>query len=266
MRYYVLLITVLLSLNAWGQADTLLEKYLATHKAVIDVNPDSTLSLSPEAKEIIRTCMRGKSLFVLSENTSHDLDLYTQLRPALIPQFIPMNLKYVFIEWGRSVAYCINADLDNNYKMADPYFYDSDERRRVKNVTGGKRTFSYVGIDFERGLELNTAVNNLLYDVDINTLHKSRAFVAKIKDISSAQVPADSNAKVYYKNFHRFYIDTRQEFYEDSTALKNELGGHFNTLKYLLSNPNTQLPPPWTRPWLINHGRNPELAKNLLDG
>ena len=263
MRVILFLFAITMYAKAPAQSDAVLEKYLVAHRSIINIKPDSSFSLSPGGQEMINSCMKGKSLFVLAENTSHQLVLYKKLRPALIEQFIRLNLKYVFIEFGRSVAYDVNADLDNNYKMPDNTFFSISERVRLKKIMGNRRSFEYKGIDFERGFEFYDAVNNILYDVDMNSLHESRAFITKIKDIASQQIPPDSNGKTTYRHFHNFYKDAREEFYRDSLVIKKELGTHYADIKYLLTNPNNQLPP-WAAHKLIYDDRDPEMTKNLL--
>jgi len=263
MKLYLLLFCVIAGYQASAQTDVVLQNYLATHHSSLVIEPDSSYTFSTEAGAMIGSVFAGKRLLVLAENTSHQLGVYKKLRPALIGYLAGHGLKYVFIEYGRSVAYCINAWLDGDYKLQDNMFYSISERQRVKKAMGTRRSFAYKGIDFERGFEFYDAVNNLLSDVALNSLHESRSFIARIEDIGSQKIPADSSAKITYRRFHNFYQATQEEFYRDSVVIKRELGSHYTGLKYLLTNPNNQLPP-WAAHKLFYDDRDPEMAENLL--
>ena len=70
MRVILFLFAITMYAKAPAQSDAVLEKYLVAHRSIINIKPDSSFSLSPGGQEMINSCMKGKSLFVLAENTS----------------------------------------------------------------------------------------------------------------------------------------------------------------------------------------------------
>ena len=75
-----------------AQDTALLGNYLLAHRYSVDINSEHAFAMLPGM-------MVGKNLFILGEGGHHDLELYDNLKPAILSQLAQHNLKY-FLVWG----------------------------------------------------------------------------------------------------------------------------------------------------------------------
>ncbi len=233
---------LLLSVTSICRAqDTVLTAYLAQHRYAIDLNDPGAFHMLPDM-------MKGKNLFVLGEGGSHGLELYAPLKSAVLDQLATQNLKYFFIELGRSTAYILNNYLDKQTDSCTSAFTKYCRIMDHEKATIKKgHDFKLVGIDFEIRIDFNTALNQMFGNVDLGKCPTSKAFLADLLDSTCL--------KMTHKAFMKFYKAKREEFQQNKIAIKLELGDKYNGLEYLVTNQNT------TRP---NIDRNPAMSKNLL--
>ena len=224
-----------------AQDTTRLRAYLLQHSYVVDLNSGHSFDMLP-------ALMKGRNLLVLGEGGSHGLELYTPLKSAILDQLATQNLKYFFIELGRSTASLLNAYLHNTAPDCGSAFtnYCTIMDRGKATLKRGY-DFKLVGIDFEVRIDFYTAMHRLFEYTDLDKLPVTKNFVANLLDSTCL--------KVTHKEFMKFYRKKRKEFYTDQGAIKNELGDKYKTLEYLVTNHNT------TRP---NLDRNPAMTRNLL--
>ena len=232
-----------LAMSAVGRAqDTVkLRQYLLEHRYNIDLNSD-------HAFDMLLQAMKGKNLFVLGEGGSHRLSLYPRLKPMLLDQLARQNLKYYFIEFGRSTAFFMNKYINGEYTECQQGYRDHCailDHERAQFAAG--HGFKIVGIDFERSEEFNRDINYLFPDTSFNKLPASGAMLSKLKDTAYISLS--------YKKFQRFYRKNRKAFINDSAAIREELGAKYPEFRYFVTNGNTTHP-------TIN--RNGPMARNLL--
>ena len=252
MKTFTLSILLLVSQLVSAQDTASLENYLNSHRYAINIEQDSTFTIPNETARFIKNTMKGKSLFVLGESTrGHRWKLYNVLRPALVKQFSTMNLKYFFVEWGRSTAYLFNQSANNRFSCDTMGRYIwrgyGDELGRIAAIANTNPPFRYIGIDFECRPTFHLAVNNLLSGVDTTKLQRSRAFISKIT--------GDSYRDFTFKEFRRFYRGIRHDFVNYEAAIKSELPAQYETLRYFCNNRNNVSP---------SMDRNPAMYRNLV--
>ena len=208
---------------------------------------------------VITNKMAGKQLFVMGE--SHDGVYNNSVRLKIIETLNQkQHLSKYLIELGRSVGYLNNSYLNGTYTLQIPIYYHNSKElgtwwknelellKVIKEKYALPGTFTYEGIDFERGFNFYVAMRNLFnnknYSNNENLLSLSKALA------DSVYINYDM------KDFSRFYDEVRAAFYKDSNALQQALNKtDFETLKYLLSNPvNT----------LNVRERNNYIAQNIL--
>ncbi len=224
-----------------AQDTALLGNYLLAHRYSVDINSEHAFAMLPGM-------MVGKNLFILGEGGHHDLELYDNLKPAILSQLAQHNLKYFFVEMGRSTAILLDKYLHN--ETADchsAYKHGCAAIKQEQSKLRREHDFKVVGIDFEIRIDFHTEMNNLFGQIDLSKTPVSNAFLANLLDSTSL--------KMTHKNFMKFYRKKRKEFYSSQVALKQELGDKYNELERLMTNQNT------TRPYI---DRNPALTRNLL--
>ncbi len=221
--------------------DTVLTAYLTQHRYAIDLNDPGTFHMLPEM-------MKGKNLLVLGEGGSHGLELYVPLKSAILDQLATQNLKYFFIELGRSTAFILDKYLHNETTSCNSAFTKYCKiMDHEKAVSKKDHDFKLVGIDFEIRIDFHTALNTMFSNADLNKCPASKAFLTDLLDSTCL--------KMTHKAFMKFYRKKRTEFQQNKTEIKQELGDKYNGLEYLITNPNT------TRPSI---DRNPAMTRNLL--
>jgi len=248
MKSIFILLTILLSTRCFSQDTLTLRQYLFQHRYVINLKDEHSFNMLPGL-------MKDKNLFVMGEGGSHDLPLNAQLKYLLINQLATQNLKYYFIEFGRSIAYYYNHYLVNDYKGmltgnenywagCDVYFSFFD---KIKKQTGNNPHFKIIGIDFERKRALYSDINYLFNEPDYSKMPVSKTILERLKDTSYF--------KLSFRKFGRFYKKLGKDFLKDSLEIKTETGDRYNDLKYLLTNKNRKSP---------NIDRNCPMARNLV--
>lgn len=219
-------VSVLLATCCIAQNGSDLKDYLT--------NNSHPVNLDDFAQEngFFRSVMRGKTLFVFGEGGSHSLELNNQMRVYLLQEFSGMNLKYFFIEYGRTTAFNYNQDL-----------------------RGTGVHFEYKGIDMESFRSFYTAVKRITTEVRPGGIDS----IALLHDIliDTSYLHYDNADR--FKNqaqFLKLYAALERLFLHDSSALRACLSpDHYNKLTYFLSNPQTAPP---------EGNRNPGMAQNLL--
>ena len=235
------IVLIFISFISHAQDTTRLREYLLRHRYAIDLNSGHSFDMLPGL-------MKGKNLFVLGEGGSHELELYNTLKPAILDQLVNQNLKYFFIELGRSTALLLDEYLHNATPGCESAFTNGCEIMEHERTTFKKgNNFKVVGIDFETRIDFYTEMKRLFGHMDLEKLPASKALLTNLLDSTCL--------KMTHKDFMKFYREKRKEFYENKIAIKQELGDKYNELEYVVTNHNT------TRP---NLDRNPAMTRNLL--
>jgi len=191
-----------------------------------------TLNDFAEESGFFKSVMRGKTLFVFGEGGSHSLELNNEMRVYLLQEFSGMNLKYFFIEYGRTTA----------------FNYNQDSRSMGVN-------FEYKGIDMESFRSFYIAVRRITTEVSPDGIDSIKLLHDILIDTSYLHY---DNADRFRNQaqFLKLYAALVRLFLHDSSALKACLSPeHYRALGYFLSNPQTAPP---------EGNRNPGMAQNLL--
>jgi hypothetical protein len=179
-----------------------------------------------------RSVMHDKLLFVFGEGGSHSLELNNQMRVYLLREFSGLNLKYFFIEYGRTTAFNYNQDLRS-----------------------AAAHFEYKGIDMESFRSFYVAVKRLTTEVSPNGIDSIRLLHDILIDTSYLHFD-DANRFKNQAQFLQLYKVLERLFLRDTSALQVCLSPeHYKALRYFLSNPQTAPP---------DGNRNPGMAQNLL--
>jgi hypothetical protein len=179
-----------------------------------------------------RSVMHDKILFVFGEGGSHSLELNNQMRAYLLREFSGMNLKYFFIEYGRTTAFNYNQDLRS---------------------TGVH--FEYKGIDMESFRSFYVAVKRMTAEVSPGGIDSIQLLHDILIDTSYLHYDDADRFKNQAK-FLQLYKGLERLFLRDASALETCLSPeHYKELRYFLSNPQTAPPA---------GNRNPGMAQNLL--
>ena len=245
-------IILLFSKIGYAQDISQLKTYLANHRVPI------IISESQKPNELFKSIMLGKNLFVFGEGGSHGLELNNQLRVYLLNQFSFLNLKYFFIEYGRSIAYLNNQYLQNITDNADSIFKtDSSykmQMRKIRALYQSGAHFEYKGIDMEQYQPFYFTIKGL-EGIDNPSVQSTRFIDAVLRDTSYLHYN-DKNYFTNQKHFLPYYKSFKKKFINDSATLKDNLPtSSFQVLRYFLSNPQTKPP---------TGNRNKGMAKNLL--
>ncbi len=235
------IVLIFSSIICLAQDTARLREYLSQHRYAIDLNSGHPFDMLP-------ALMKGKSLFVLGEGGSHNLELYTPLKEVIIDQLVSEHLKYYFIELGRSTAFDLDKYLHDQTPACNSAFANYCEIMEHEKTTVKKgHNYKVVGIDFEIRIDFYMAMNDLFRNTNLDKLPVSKAFLENIMDSTCL--------KISHKEFMKFYRKKRKEFNDKKDSLKAELGEKYYSLEYLITNHNT------TRP---NLDRNPAMTRNLL--
>ena len=230
-----------------------LKGYLANNSYPVDLNDPLRDSA------FFKSLMQNKLLFVYGEGGSHRLDLHNQMRVYLLRMFSGMNLKYFFVEYGRTIAFNQNQFLQGPDDAADSiYKLDTafrNQMRQIKRIYNSGGHFEYRGIDMEWSKSLYKAVINITTGVNPSSIGSIKLLHDILIDTSYFHYDNTSNFK-NQAQFLKLYIRLETLFLHDSGALKACLSpGHYKELGYFLSNPQTAPP---------EGNRNPGMAQNLL--
>lgn len=220
-----------------AQNDTQLAGYLQTHRYAISLNDSNAFTMLPGL-------MGSHNVLIHGEGASHNLKLYDTLQLALRRQLVRQHLKVALIEYGRDIAFLFTKYLEGDTTIATllqpsslvPY-----------QPFRGWIPFRTAGIDFERAGSFHLAVNSVLRGIDKEQLATTGDFVAMIS--------GNGYLGFSEKEFIAFYKKCATAFKAQDAALRNELGEHYEELKYLCSNTNV------TR---RTEDRNPALARNFI--
>lgn len=244
-----------LCLYKFGLAQDLsrLSAYLDSNKVSIDMRDEN------EPNDLLKAAMVDKNLFVFGEGGSHQLDLNDQIRVYLVSQLVKKNLKYFFIEGGRSSAYLRNKYLRNDYDNADSlYVTDSSYRRQMKKIRALYKSgfhFEYRGIDMEWSQSLYNAIKIITSNYNFTDIQKIPLFHSILVD--TGYLHYDPDVFKNQKKFLKYYKILKKLFIKDSSDIHRILTNEdYREVKYFLT--NDQMKPP-----LGN--RNIGMAKNLLD-
>lgn len=242
-------------LSKFGLAQDLsrLSAYLDSNKVSIDMRDVN------EPNDLLKAAMNGKNLLVFGEGGSHQLDLNDQIRVYLVSQLVKTNLKYFFIEGGRSNAYLLNKYLKNDYDNVDSlHSTDSSYRRQMKKIRALYQSgfhFEYRGIDMEWYRSLYNAVKMLTSNYNFTKIQNIPLFHSILIDTSYLHY--NSNNFKNQKEYLKHYKVLKKLFIKDSSIIHKVLTNEdYREVKYFLT--NGQMKPP-----LGN--RNIGMAKNLLD-
>ena len=249
-----LILLLLIAKFATAQNVTDIKAYLNDNNTTINFSDTNGANI------FFKSVMKNKTLFVLGEGGSHNLDLYNKLRVYLITPFTHLNLKYFFIEYGRSFAEISNNYLKSNIDYSDSIYRKSApykiQMQKIRKLYQNGRQFIYKGIDMERGASLYLAIKELTSNVNYSTV-KSSSFLNSLLVDTSYLHYDDSDEFNNQKHFLRFYKTLQNNFASDSNLLiKSMPSVNYDKIKYFISNPQTKPP---------NGDRNPGMAKNLLN-
>ena len=253
MKLYMLFLFLIMPASLWGQQDDKLKEYLLNNRYSIDIAQDSSLYFSSQTAGFITGVMKEKSLFVLGESAmTHAWTMYNRLRPVFIGALEPLNLRSSIIEYGRTTAYDNNLFIGGSYSIDTIPWYNREatrnELRMIKKSWKGSSSFRYVGIDFERPASFYLAVNYLLADIDKDKLNRSKEYIEQLTDSTYRKA-----SLAYFHHYYKHKI--RRGFRKHDKAIKEELGGKYEMLKYFCTNTNTTTP---------NSTRDRALNRNLL--
>jgi hypothetical protein len=232
-----------------------LKDYLANNSHPVNLSDFS------QGSAFFKSVMRNKILFVYGEGGSHNLELNNQMRVYLLHVFSGMNLKYFFIEYGRTTAFNQNQYLQSPDEAADSiYRIDTafrDQMRQIKRIYNAGGHFEYRGIDMEWSKSLYRAVRSITTEVNLNSIDSIKLLRAILIDTSYFHYDNTNNFK-NQAQFLKLYKDLETLFLHDSGVLKAYLSpDHYKELGYFLSNPQTAPP---------DGNRNTGMAQNLLTG
>ena len=251
--YRLLIVSAFFAKICLAQNGTDIHDYLAnnSHRVALD-------DLSREAP-FFKSVMQNKILFVFGEGGSHDLELNNQMRVYLLQVFSGMNLKYFFIEGGRTTAFNHNRYLQSPDEGADSvYKIDTafrNQMRQIKRIYNSGLHFEYKGIDMESFRSFYVAVKRLTTEVSPPGIDSIQLLHDILIDTSYLHVD-DANRFENQAQFLRSYIRLERLFLHDSSVLQACLSpDHYKALRYFLSNPQTAPPA---------GNRNPGMAQNLL--
>jgi hypothetical protein len=255
MRYQILFCLLLIFLKSTNaQEPSKLNQYLDSNS--ISIN----LQLPGETYDFFTSLMKNKLLFVLGEGGSHQLTLYNRLRVYLLFQFTKLNLKYFFVEYGRSMAYLNNAFLQQKADSSErisvtetPYRI---EMNQIRQLYQAGHHFQYKGIDMESAPKLYGAIKKITPTISTAAI-QSTSFLRSVL-IDTGYLHYDDGS--YFNNQKHFLVSNfrpwQKSFKDDPEQLKNILPAvNYEQIKYFLFNPQTKPP---------TGNRNPGLAENLL--
>lgn len=250
--YRLLIVSAFFAKICLAQNGTDIHDYLAnnSHRVALD-------DLSREAP-FFKSVMQNKILFVFGEGGSHDLELNNQMRVYLLQVFSGMNLKYFFIEGGRTTAFNHNRYLQSPDEGADSvYKIDTafrNQMRQIKRIYNSGLHFEYKGIDMEWSKSLYRAVKSITATVNPNSIDAIKVLHDIL--IDTGYLHYDKNNFKNQTQFLQLYKELEGSFLHDSGALKASLSrDQYAALEYFLSNPQTAPP---------DGNRNTGMAQNLL--
>jgi hypothetical protein len=230
-----------------------LSSFLANHSYAVSLNA------SLQGDTLLRSLMQNKILFVFGEGGSHSLELNNQMRVYLLREFSGMNLKYFFIEYGRTTALNHNQYLQSPDEAADS-IYKADtafrnQMRQIKKIYNLGVHFEYKGIDMESFRSFYIAVKRMTAEVSPDGIDSIQLLHDILIDTSYLHYD-DADRFKNQAQFLQLYIGLERLFLHDSSVLKACLSPeHYKALRYFLSNPQTAPP---------DGNRNPGMAQNLL--
>ena len=249
----ILSVYLLFAIFCLAQNGSGLKDYLTNNGHPVNLN-----DLAQESA-FFRSVMRGKILFVFGEGGSHSLELNNQMRVYLLRAFSGMNLKYFFIESGRSNAFGHNQYLQSQDEAADS-LYKADtafrnQMRQIRKIYNSGAHFEYKGVDMEWSGSFYRAVKRITTEVSPNGIDSIKLLHEILIDTSYLHYD-DADRFKNQAQFLKLYIGLGRLFLRDSSALRACLSPeHYKELRYLLSNPQTAPP---------EGNRNPGMAQNLL--
>lgn len=218
-----------------------------------------TLNDFAQESGFFKSVMRGKTLFVFGEGGSHSLELNNQMRVYLLREFSGMNLKYFFIESGRTNAFGHNQYLQSPDEAADSIYRTDtafrDQMRQIKKIYHSGVHFEYRGIDMEWSKSFYRAVKRITSEVGQVGIDSITLLHEILIDTSYFHYDNTSNFGNQVQ-FLKLYKTLERLFLYDSSVLRACLSPEqYKELRYFLSNPQTAPP---------EGNRNPGMAQNLL--
>jgi hypothetical protein len=207
-----------------------------------------------EKQDNFQRVIQGKKLFVLAEGGSHNLKMYKSLKTYLVYQLADNNLKYSFVEYGRSHAYFFNQYLAESEETTKHPSLES-YMKPLKNLHKKGFQFEYRGIDMERPKNFYNAMRDILKNYFPQQLNNFDV----IKEILTDTTYLHYEEKVFISN-QKYFLDKyriwKKTFAKDSTKIKQTLSeSEYQKVRYLLTNNQTNHP---------RANRNPGMAENLL--
>ncbi len=234
---WLLACMVCLSTISRGQDKPDLSAYLQKHRYAITLSDPKTFAMLP-------SLMGSHNVLINGEGASHELRLYDTLQLAIRRQLLQQHLKVALIEYGRDMAYLLTQYLNGDSAIVSKF---QPSGLIPYKPFRGSATFRVAGIDFERSEPFHLAVIYVLRGLNKSMLSETKDFITMITD--SSYVHSSE------KDFSAFYKKVSAAFTAQDATLRKELGDHYETLKYLCTNPNTTK---------RNENRNPALARNFL--
>jgi hypothetical protein len=251
MRTSTLFIVYFLSsLNlSFSQNWSNLESYLKENS--FSINLDSLNERHDDFQQV----MQNKKLFVLGEGGSHNLKMYKPLKTYLLYQFVANNLKYYFVEYGRSYAYSFNQYLEEKEEITEYPLLES-YIKPLKELRKKGFYFECKGIDMERSKSFYNTIRDILKNYSSQQLNNFDV----IKEILTDTTYLHYEENVFLSN-QKYFLDKykiwKKEFAKDSTEIKQFLlQSEYQKVRYLLTNNQTNHP---------RANRNPDMAENLLN-
>ncbi len=256
MRYpifYCLLLIICKTTMAQEPAQ--LSRYL--NSSSISIN----LAQPEDAAEFIASIMKHKRLFVLGEGGSHQLTLYNRMRPYLLQQFPGLNLKYFFVEYGRSLAHLNNTYIQNKTDSFENGTFTKTsymiEMKQIRDLYQAGHQFEFRGIDMESARILYKAIKKLTTGLSAETIQSSSLLRAVLIDTSYLHYDDSS----YFRSQKHFLANEYKQWQkilaEETGLLKKIMSpGDFERIVYFFANPQTKPP---------TGNRNTGMVKNLLN-